>query len=163
MMTRNLDLLKYLIEKTSNNIIKWEEIKYYTLTGKREIYKGFVTSNIDYNIIQEEVYERISSMYQTELPVNNVDVRVYHTNVKGMDVYLLEQINFYTSYPSRKYNLEIIRIDEENRRNSFHQIIKGEEIKNKILLEKLAAIVSNIPFNEENNADEFIAYLVDDD
>lgn len=163
MMTRNLDLLNYLIEKTSNNTIKWEEIKHYHLMGKREIYKEFINSNMDYNIIREEVYEKISSMSQTELPLKNVDVRIYHANVKGMDVYLLEQINFYTSYPSRRYNLEIIRIDEKNKRNSFHQIIKGEEIKNKTLLEKLAINVSNIPINEENNADKFIASLIDDD
>lgn len=158
-MKRDLDLLNYLIEKTLSRVIKWKEVEHYHILRKRDIYANFINSNLDFSYIEKKAITNISPSTKMTLPEDE-DIHVYYVNVKGMDVYLLEEINFFTSYPSRKYSIELIRIDLENKRYSFDQTITDNLSQTKNALEKLASIVSNVPVDESANADKFIADLI---
>ena len=158
-MINNNNLLEYLIKETEKGNIDWYTIDHddYLVTCRN--YARFVNDKQNYEYNKNII--SLKALNNTLDTFLKNETNVYHANVNGMDMYLIEEINYDTSYPVRTYNLRLIRMDTECRRKSFNQLVYTDS-DDKVLINQLASLITDQPISEEENAYEFIDNLLNE-
>ena len=158
-MISNNNLLEYLVKETEKENIDWYKIDYDDYIIAYQNYTRFINDKINYeyndNIIS------LKALNNTLDKLVQKETNIYYANVNDMDMYLIEEINYSTSYPTRKYNLRLIRIDMECKRKSFNQFVDTDN-DGKELINQLASLIIDQPISEEANAYEFIDNLLNE-
>ena len=164
-MRKTVELLTYLIKKTVDGSIEWKEMDYADYNVDCKTYEDFINSKDLCNPTAISALRAVTPMNVAAVATNS-NINVCYGFINGLELYMIENVDYSMSFPRRNYSLRLIRMDTENKRKSFNQLVTDTNLRVPAaleLLDRLAALVFNMPVDEARNADDFISYLIDND
>ena len=164
-MNSYVRFLEYLIKETDNRKLNWSKIQYDEYLNVKNNYKSLIYYSNNANEMSDVAkLAAICSDFSTTLAIFNSDKVIYKTALRNVDIYLIENISYQTTFPHYSYELNLIYIDSIDLSNCFDYTIDNssdEQYYQKLLL--LARIVCIHPIDEAKNAMDFINNILEDE
>lgn len=162
-MKNDINFLEYLVNETAHKRLSWNKLPYNNYLQIIHNYDLFITHKEDPDALSGA--GKISAAYSnisTTLSVFNADKIIYQTTLKNVDIYLIENISYKTSFPSYSYELNLIYFNTKDRYNCFNYFVDLSDnlAYNKIY--QLAEIICAHPVDEVENAQNFMSLVLDE-
>lgn len=151
-----------LIAKTEKNELVWETMPYedyYKLADDINEKRMISRNNFNYHI-QSAI--QMSDKLAKAIANACCDMRVYYTNLNGVQIFLIEEVNYNYSLPQSTFELTIIKIS--NNEKDFKYTLEFANEKEKYeLLAKLASYVTPLfdEIDDKAMAMDFIDSLIE--
>ena len=161
-MNNDIAFLTHLINETEKGKINWNKVQYNEYLHLQDSYDLLITHNEDINSLSTAAkFATVNSTIAVTAAAFNMDITVYKTFLKNVEIYLIEKTKYNTSYPSYDYRLNLVYFNVEDKYNCFNYFIDAncESAYSKII--QLAEKVYTHP-NENENAQNFMNSILDE-
>lgn len=142
------EFINLLIEKTERNIITWKTMPYDEYCKIIDDFNKLVKSNRDEIFLKLQSAAQMTESLANTLSNKFYDMRVYYTELKGTEIYLIEQIDYDFSLPQSFFELTIMNGSVEGDGYKYTLEFNNDKEKREVL-GKLASYVT--PMFDGNN------------
>lgn len=162
-MKNDTSFLEYLVNETKKGVLKWTKLSYNEYLRAKNSYDLFITHKEEPDAMSGAAKIAATSLsISTALAVFNMDKTVYKTVLKNVDIYLIEDISYKTSFPSYSYELNLIYFNTEDRSNCFNYFVDLSDDLAYNIISQLGETICAHPINETENAQNFMSIILDE-